>query len=70
MKKTYVLDGTINGRRLKPRSFPSRKDAEEALSEILLDKGLQVEEDRFPKPHTEEFVCSYYTRFFITRSLA
>lgn len=70
MKKKYVLDGVVNGRRLKPRSFPSRKDAEEALSEILLDKDLQVEEDRFPQPHTEEFVCSYHTRFFVRRTLA
>ena len=68
--KLYVLEGTINGQPMSPRSFLSRKDAEKRLSEILTWRDLQVEDDRKPSKHTEEFVCNQYTRFFIRRVIA
>lgn len=67
--KHYVLYGIINGQPLSPRSFLTRQDAEKRLGDILYHKDLQVEDDRFPKSHTEEFVCGQYTRFFIARVL-
>ena len=67
MKVKYVLDGTINGYPITPRSFLSRREAEKRLYDILTRSNLQVEDDRRPEPHTEEFVCSYHTRFFVRR---
>lgn len=63
--KFYVLEGSINGLPIRSRSFVTRDRAERFLNAILQKKNLQVEEDRFPQPQTEEFVCNYYTRFFI-----
>lgn len=67
MEVKYVLDGTINGHPITPRSFGSRREAEKRLAAILMRNDLQVEDDRKPQPHVEEFVCSYHTRFFIYR---
>lgn len=67
MKKKYVLDGEINGQPIRARSFLTRLDAEYVLGNMLTLKDLQVQDDRFPEPHTEEFVCNQYTRFFIRR---
>lgn len=67
--KHYVLYGTVNGRSVSPRSYLTRQDAEKRLSDILYRNDLQVEDDRFPQAHTEEFVCNPYTRFFIARVL-
>ena len=67
MKKKYVLDGEINGQPIRARSYRTRLDAERVLGNMLTWKNIQVEEDRFPEPHTEEFVCNQYTRFFIRR---
>lgn len=68
--KHYVLDGVINGQPMSPRSYLTRQDAEKRLNDILFRRDLQVEDDRFPQKHTEEFVCDQYTRFFIRRVLA
>ena len=65
--KLYVLDGTVNSRPIKSRSFLTRKEAEKRLGDILDWNNLQVEDDRRPEKHTEEFVCSQNTRFFIRR---
>lgn len=65
--KYYVLDGQINGQPIRERTFFTRYDAEKALEKILLGRDLQVEDDRFPSEHTEEFVCDQYTRFFVRR---
>jgi len=65
--KYYVLDGLINGQPIRERTFVTRQDAERKLSAILWGHDLQVEDDRFPSKHTEEFVCDQYTRFFIYR---
>lgn len=70
MEKKYVLDGTLNGRPVRARAFPTRKDAEQALGDFLFMNNVQVEDDRFPQKHTEEFVCNQYTRFFIRRVMA
>lgn len=70
MEKKYVLDGTLNGRPVRARVFPTRKDAEQALGDFLFMNNVQVEDDRFPQKHTEEFVCNQYTRFFIRRVMA
>ena len=67
MKVKYVLDGVINGQPITSHSFLSRRDAERYLGIILTRKDLQVEDDRCPQPHVEEFVCDHYTRFFIRR---
>ena len=67
MKKKYVLDGIVNGQPIRARSYYTRWEAEQALGNMLTMKDLQVEDDRFPMPHTEEFVCNQYTRFFIRR---
>lgn len=66
--KHYVLDGEINGQPIRERTFMTRQDAENVLSAILFRHDLQVEDDRFPSKHTEEFVCDQYTRFFISRA--
>lgn len=66
--KYYVLAGLINGQSIRERTFISRADAEKALERLLLRRDLQVEDDRFPSKHTEEFVCDQYTRFFISRA--
>lgn len=68
--KHYVLDGVVNGQPMSPRSYLTRKEAEKRLCDILIQRNLQVEDDRFPQKHTEEFVCSQHTRFFIRRVLA
>ena len=65
--KFYELDGVINGRQIKGHLHKSRRDAEKALEVILYRDNLQVNDDRFPEKHTEEFVCNQYTRFFIRR---
>jgi len=65
--KFYVLDGCINGRAIKGKKFFSRSSAEIGLGKILTKHDLQVEDDRFPAKHTEEFVCDDYTRFSISR---
>ena len=70
MEKKYVLDGTLNGRPVRARVFHTRKDAEQALGDFLFMNNVQVEDDRFPQKHTEEFVCDQYTRFFIRRVIA
>lgn len=68
--KHYVLEGEINGRAIRSRAYLSRKAAEKKLNSILLWSNLQVEDDRFPQKHTEEFVCDDNTRFFIRRVMA
>lgn len=68
--KYYVLAGLINGQSIRERSFLTRSDAERKLNGILIAHDLQVEDDRFPSKHTEEFVCDQYTRFFIRREFA
>lgn len=70
MKVKYVLDGTINCHPIVPRSFETRRDAERCLDGILTGRDLQVEDDRHPEQHTEEFVCNHYTRFFIRKVVA
>jgi len=65
--KYYVLDGLINGQPIRERKFMTRQDAEKVLANILFRYDLQVEDDRFPSTHTEEFVCDQYTRFFVRR---
>lgn len=63
----YYLYGEINRQSIKTRCFKSRAKAEKALSKILLSRNLQVYADR-RVGHTEEFVCSYYTRFYVARA--
>jgi len=65
--KFYELDGEINGHPIKGHLYNSRRAAEKALEVILYRDDLQVNDDRFPEKHTEEFVCNQYTRFFIRR---
>lgn len=65
--KYYVLDGEIRNRPIREKLFSTRPAAEQAMEQILYKKGLQVEIDRFPSKHTEEFVCDQYTRFSIHR---
>ena len=65
--KFYELDGQINGHQLKGHLYSSRRAAEKALESILYCNDLQVNDDRFPEKHTEEFVCNQYTRFFVRR---
>jgi hypothetical protein len=65
--KYYVLAGQIHGQSIKEKLFNTRNAAEKELEKILYKKGLQVEEDRFPSKHTEEFVCDQYTRFSVKR---
>jgi hypothetical protein len=67
--KYYVLDGLINGRAIREKTFMSRAAAERALGDLLCKEDLQVQDDRFPQKHTEEFVCDQYTRFFVRRVL-
>lgn len=63
----YYLYGEVNRRKIKTRRFKTRAGAEKALSKILSNKGLQVYADR-RVGHTEEFVCNYYTRFYVERT--
>jgi len=65
--KYYVLDGEINGRPIKEKMFSSRALAEKAMEKILFQEDLQVQDDRFPSKHTEEFVCDRCSRFFVRR---
>lgn len=65
--KYYVLDGEINGRPIKGKSFATRLAAEKAMESLLYRNDLQVEKDRFPSKHTEEFVCDRCSRFFVRR---
>ena len=65
--KYYILSGVINGHLIKDRYCYSRESAEKKLERILEKKNLQVEVDRHPSKHTEEFVCNQYTRFSISR---
>ena len=65
--KYYVLDGQLRGQAIKERIFGSRAAAEKAMEKILYTEDLQVQDDRFPSKHTEEFVCDQYTRFFVRR---
>ena len=67
MMKFYALDGSINGRSIKEKLYPSRRAAEKAMESILYKEDLQVEIDRFPSKHTEEFVCDRCSRFSIYR---
>jgi hypothetical protein len=65
--KYYVLDGYVRGQAIKEKMFATRPAAEKAMEKILYTEDLQVQEDRFPSKHTEEFVCDQYTRFFVRR---
>ena len=67
LMKYYVLDGQLRGQAIKERIFGSRAAAEKAMEKILYTEDLQVQDDRFPSKHTEEFVCDQYTRFFVRR---
>ena len=65
--KYYVLDGEVNGRPIKGKKFSSRAAAEKAMEAIIYREDLQVQDDRFPSKHTEEFVCDRCSRFFVSR---
>jgi len=65
--KYYVLDGEVNRRPIKVKTFSSRAAAEKAMEAILEWNNLQVQDDRFTSKHTEEFVCDRCSRFFIRR---
>ena len=65
--KYYVLDGEINGRPIRGKKFSSRAAAEKAMEVIIYKEGLQVQDNRFPSKHTEEFVCDRCSRFFVSR---
>lgn len=65
--KYYVLAGEVNRQPIKEKMFASRAAAEKAMEVILYKEDLQVQDDRFPSKHTEEFVCDRSSRFFISR---
>ena len=65
--KYYVLDGEVNRQPIKEKMFATRAAAEKAMENILYRENLQVQDDRFPSKHTEEFVCDRCSRFFVRR---
>ena len=65
--KYYVLAGDVNGRPIKEKMFSSRAAAEKAMEAIIYREDLQVQDNRFPSKHTEEFVCDKCSRFFVSR---
>ena len=65
--KYYMLDGEVNGRPIRGKKFSSRAAAEKAMEAIIYREELQVQDDRFPAKHTEEFVCDRCSRFFVSR---
>ena len=65
--KNYFVSGEINSRPIKSHSFSSEAKAFKFLGKLLNDNNLQVETDLRMADNTEEFICSYHTRFFIGR---
>lgn len=63
--KNYFLAGEINHHQIKFHSYSTREKALKSLGKLLFENGLQVETSRVMADNTEEFICNYYTRFFV-----